>query len=347
MTVHRPRYGRYLEEFREGAHWWHPRSVTVPEALAHLFAAGAMEANPLYLSRRDARRAGHERPPVHPHLVLALVMALGVEGDSEQTRAYLGYRELRFLRPLYPGDTLRAATRVLEVRDRGPDRPGVVRIETVGVDQREVPVVAYQRAVLIPHRPDGAPDRWSVPGPDRPFLAAAGDPWRPDPSPDWPGPPELAPGDVVLHPRGRTVTDQHQLWAHWTGNPNPIHFDRLESRGREGPLRGEPVAYGVLVMAWVAGLAGRDLTASALWEPGPGWGRHTAPVRSGDTLAAVSRVEAVERGETGTLIVCSLAGLIDLPAEEAWDRHGAALFDPEAAVPERCLIASRRLLYRR
>ncbi|MCB1708060.1 MAG: MaoC family dehydratase, partial [Halioglobus sp.] len=41
-------------------------------------------------------------------------MSLGVQNDSEKAIANLGYYQVQFLRPVYPGDTLRAFTRVLE-----------------------------------------------------------------------------------------------------------------------------------------------------------------------------------------------------------------------------------------
>ena len=46
--------------------------------------------------------------------------------NVEKAIANLGYYQVQFIRPVYPGDTLRAFTKVLERKDRGADKPGIV-----------------------------------------------------------------------------------------------------------------------------------------------------------------------------------------------------------------------------
>lgn len=352
MKVHRPRYGRYMDEFEEGAHWWHPRSITIRESFAYQFATTFMEANPIYLSDGEAQRAGYERAPVHPLLILNVALALGVEQDSEQAVAHLSYHDVRFIRPVYPGATLRSASRVIDVRNRGAGRPGVVRLYTIGVDERDEPVVEYERAILIPSRPDTALPRWQSAGSggNFPTASAKSEPLTPDSS--WPGPPDIEVGDVILHPNGRTVTDEHLFWSYWVGNTHPLHSDRLYSSGRLGALSGEPVTYGGLVFAWLVGLASRDIAQTAIWDLGYDEGYHTAPVSSGDTLYTASRLQDRERTDEGTVLTYRMVGLRDISSSEAWDRHGPALFEPERDKDREDRIASksfevtRRLLYR-
>ena len=78
----------------------------------------------------------------------------GVQNDSEKAIANLGYYQVQFLRPVYPGDTLRAFTRVLERKDRGPDKPGIARIRTVGVNQDDKVVLQYERKIMVGWRGD-------------------------------------------------------------------------------------------------------------------------------------------------------------------------------------------------
>ncbi|HZD04216.1 MAG TPA: MaoC/PaaZ C-terminal domain-containing protein, partial [Longimicrobiales bacterium] len=320
--------------------------------LAYLFATTFMEADPLYLSDRDARRAGFERAPVHPLLVLNIALALGVENDSEQALAHLGYYDVRFHQPVYPGATLRSATRVLEVRERGEDEPGVVRVETRAVEDGDGPVLTYERAILVPRRPPGSPSRWSSPAPSGSVGTVTAVSWRPLPGPDWPGPPDFSPGDIVLHVLGRTITKEHMEWSYRLGNTHPLHFDRHFTAALKGPLGGEPVVYGGLVFAWTAGLASRDLAFGALWDLGYDQGYHTAPVRAGDTLYAASRVEEVKASAEGTILTATLVGLRDLPPGEAWQRHGQGLFDQEQGkgreerIAEKCFETRRRLLFK-
>src|SRR6185436_6266299 len=101
---------------------------------------------------------------------------------------------------------------------------------------------------------------------------------------------DFKPGEVIVHANGRTVTDEHVTWTYRVGNTHPLHFDRLYSTGREGKMIGEPIVYGGLAFAWIAGLASRDTTENALFEVGYDQGYHTQPLFAGETLGAVSRV---------------------------------------------------------
>ena len=91
------------------------------------FARTYMQANPLYLNAQYARAHGFSDLLASPQMVFNVTLSLGVQNDSEKAIANLGYYQVQFLRPVYPGDTLRAFTKVLERKDRGPDKPGITR----------------------------------------------------------------------------------------------------------------------------------------------------------------------------------------------------------------------------
>ena len=57
-TVIKKTYGRYLEEFKDGEVFVHPRAFTIDFSFAQEFATSFMEANPLYLSRPYAQAHG-------------------------------------------------------------------------------------------------------------------------------------------------------------------------------------------------------------------------------------------------------------------------------------------------
>ena len=67
-----------------------------------------------------------------------------------------GIDELRWLKPVRPGDMLSVRLSVLEAtRSRSkPDR-GVVTVETFGTNQRGEVVCEFRRKVLVPKRPNG------------------------------------------------------------------------------------------------------------------------------------------------------------------------------------------------
>jgi 2-methylfumaryl-CoA hydratase len=360
-----PAYGRYLEQMTPGQVFSHPRGVTIGAGMARAFAATFLEANPLYLNREFARSQGFDDVLLSPQLLFNVVLSLGVQNDSEKAIANLGYYGARFLRPAYPGDTLRAATRVMEVSDRGPGRPGIVNVRTIGVNQRGEVVLQYERKIMIGHSPAGAvlpatagASGGSFPWVDQPVVELPESPVSADPALTGAGAylEDFATGDVIVHGSGRSVTDEHMAWSYGVGNTHPLHSDRLYSTGLSGAMSGEPIVYGGLVFAWLAGLAGRDTSENALWDLGFSEGYHTQPTVSGDTLGAISRVLAVEPGAAGAgVLTVQLIGVKNLTAADALDRWGGDLFIKETAkrrmgrdkIPAKVFEVERQLLVRR
>jgi acyl dehydratase len=65
-----------------------------------------------------------------------------------------GVDEIRWLRPVRPGDTLEARLEVLEVRPSRskPDR-GIVRLRSVMINQRQEEVLSFIANVMFGRRP--------------------------------------------------------------------------------------------------------------------------------------------------------------------------------------------------
>ena len=82
-------------------------------------------------------------------LVLCTAVGLSVEDLSEAGGPFLGVNEIRFLEPVYPGDTLSARSTVVDARESG-SRPdfGIVTWETEASNQTR-----RGRAAVSPHQP--------------------------------------------------------------------------------------------------------------------------------------------------------------------------------------------------
>jgi len=334
-----PDYGHTLEDFVPGTVFVHPRGITLSRGLMLDYATTFMEANPLFVNEVWARRMGHRALPAAPHLVMNLALSLGVQNDSEKAIANLGYYDVRFLAPVYPGDTLTGRTRVVARRDRGVGKPGIVTVETLAQNQLGGVVVQYRRKIFVPRRGEGeidpqerAESATAFPYAERPTLRI---PWPDGGLPRAEGLTSettcferFRPGDVIVHRNGRTITDEHVQWTYRVMNTHPLHYDRLYSTARTGPMSGEPIVYGGLVFAWLLGLASRDTTENAVWDLGYHDGYHTQPAYTGDTVAALSRVLSVERwADHGVGVVrLQLIGVKNVRAEEALDRFGEDLF---------------------
>ena len=338
--VRRPQYGRYLDEFVPGQVFVHPRGYTFERGPMLDFARVFMQCNPLYLNLEYARAHGFQDLPASPQMVFNVVLSLGVHNDSEKAIANLGYYNVQFLRPVYPGDTLRGYTKVMDRKARGEDKPGIVLIRTLGVNQHNQVVLQYERKIMVGYRGDRLP---TTPAPSTPVEF----PWVEHPVVDLPinaggypsqltGPntyfEDFSLGDLIVHTNGRTITDEHMAWTYLVGNTHPLHFDRVYSTGLSGKMSGEPIVYGGLVFAWLEGLASRDVSENALWELGFTEGYHTQPAVSGDTVAALSRVVATEtlpNNDSAGIVTFQFIGVKNINAAAALETHGADLFIKE------------------
>jgi acyl dehydratase len=85
------------------------------------------------------------------------VVGLSVEDLSEAGGAFLGMEDVTFHRPVYPGDTLTAASTVVDKRESS-SRPndGIVTWHTEAHNQRGEMVVDYRRTNLVTKGRGGA-----------------------------------------------------------------------------------------------------------------------------------------------------------------------------------------------
>jgi 2-methylfumaryl-CoA hydratase len=361
-----PQYGRYLDELEPGQIFEHPRGFTFTASNMLDFSRTFLQTNPLYLNRDYAKSHGFADLLASPQMVFNVTLSLGVQNDSEKAIANLGYYQVQFLRPVYPGTTVRAFTRVLERKDRGADKPGIARIRTVGVNQDDEVVLQYERKIFVGHRGERRP---TTPAPD----VSADFPGEENPVVNIPFNPhavntgltgpntyfeDFTPGDVIVHANGRTITEEHMALTYMVGNSHPLHFDRVFSSGLSGKMSGEPIVYGGLVFAWLDGLASRDVSEQAVWELGFTEGYHTQPAFAGDTIGALSRVLAVEESpgcsECGILTL-QLIGVKNVSAAAALEEHGEDLFIKEDQkrnlgkdkIADKIFEIERRLLIKR
>ena len=336
--IKKPSYGRVFEDFEEGEVFVHPRGITISEAFAIEFATEFMESNPLYLNKEYAKAHGFKDVLVSPMMVLNIALSLGVQNDSEKAMANLGYYNVKFCAPVYPGDTLRSYTKVMGRRDRGEGKPGIVSIRTLGVNQEGVTVLQYDRKIMVaPQGQKSVPTTLS----QKDMGEVGSDPELTLPSvSNYPkdltglnsyyG--NFTVGDVIVHPNGRTVTDEHYAWTYRVMNTHPLHYDRLYSTGRSGKMSGEPIVYGGLAFAWLCGLASRDVSENALWDMGYTEGYHTQPLISGDTVCAISRVLAKEDvDDVSGIVTFQLIGVKNITAAQAIEKHGTDLFIKEGS----------------
>ncbi len=364
--VRHPQYGRYLDELEPGQVFEHPRGFTFTASNMLDFARTFMQANPLYLNTQYARAHGFVDLLASPQMVFNVTLSLGVQNDSEKAIANLGYYQVQFLKPVYPGDTLRSFTKVLERKDRGPDKPGITLIRTVGVNQHNAVVLQYERKIMVGWRNERPPTTAAPnvavdfpgdesPGLELPLTSCADFEGLTGPNTYFE---DFESGDIIVHANGRTITEEHMALTYSVGNSHPLHFDRLFSQSLSGKMSGEPIVYGGLVFAWLDGIASRDVSEHAVWELGFTEGYHTQPAFAGDTVGALSRVLSTQdaSGADGYgVVTLQLIGVKNISAAAALEKHGADLFIKEdqkralgkEKITDKIFEIERRLLIKR
>jgi itaconyl-CoA hydratase len=141
---------RTYGELDVGAVYRSRHGRTVLEADNVWFTLLTLNTNPIHFDAEYAATTEWGRPLVDSTFTLALVTGLSVEDVSERG-INLGWDEVRLLKPVFPGDTIRAETEVLSKRT-SQSRPGfgIVRVRTRGFNQREEIVIAFERAIMLP-----------------------------------------------------------------------------------------------------------------------------------------------------------------------------------------------------
>jgi acyl dehydratase len=118
------------------------------------------DPQPFHLSDEAAAETHFGRLSASGWHSCAMTMAMVVENLKANQQAGLGAAgidELRWLKPVYPGDILRCETEVLETR-RSASKPGMgsYRSRMTVFNQDDVPVMSFISIALIRTRPQEA-----------------------------------------------------------------------------------------------------------------------------------------------------------------------------------------------
>lgn len=145
--------GRKYEDFAVGQTFEHHWGRTLDRSDSTTFCAATCTWNPLYLNREFAVAHGHPDSPIHPALVVCVVVGLSVEDLSETAGPFLGMQDCVFERGVYPGDTVTASSVVVSRREsESRSDAGIVTWRTEGCNQRGETVVSLLRSNLVAMR---------------------------------------------------------------------------------------------------------------------------------------------------------------------------------------------------
>lgn len=296
------RTGNYFEDFRLGQVIQHgtPRTVTDGDASVYVALTGARQLSSS--ASTAAALLGMERRPLDDMLLFNMAFGKTVPDISLNAVANLGYAEVRFVEPVYPGDTLKCESVVIGLKENSSRKTGVVYVRSTCYNQENRNVLTWVRWVMVskrdpastiqeshvPELPSTVPvDQFLVHGrlKDRDTLDAwceatgSSDLWE-----------NYAVGEIVVHPQGMTIEEaDHMSATRLYQNTAKAHFDVLH---QSKSSIGRRLVYGGHVISLCRALA-YDGFENAMGMVSINSGTHVGPTVAGDTIYA--RTQVLER----------------------------------------------------
>lgn len=291
--------GNFFEDFELGQVIEHATPRTITEGDRALYGALYPTRFAIPSSAAFAAACGLSPAPVEELIGFHIAFGKTVPDVSVNAVANLGYAELRFHRPLVPGDTLRTRSEVIGLKENSNGKSGVVYVRSTATDQHGAVAIDWARWVMVHKRDLEAPapettvpelakavaaDDLVIPagldltGYD---FAAAGEPHRFD---------DYEVGEKIDHVDGVTLTDaEHMLATRLWQNTAKVHFNT------EARPDGQRLIYGGHIISMARALSFNGLANAQLIAAING-GAHTSPAFAGDTVYAWS--EVLDKAET-------------------------------------------------
>ncbi len=291
--------GRFFEDYAVGETIHHAVPRTVSGGERALYHALYPARHALYSSDEFARSCGLPASPLDDLAAFHVVFGKTVPDISLNALANLGYAEGRWLKSVYPGDTLHSTSQVIGLKQNSNGKSGVVWVRTKGTNQRDEVVLDYIRWVMVRKRDTDTAAPEPVIPTLKPALDAsdllvpqgldfsdydfslAGEAHR------WA---DYEIGEKIDHVDGVTIEEaEHMMATRLWQNTAKVHFD---TGARPD---GQRLIYGGHVISMARSLSFNGL-ANAQIIAGLNGGAHANPCYSGDTVKAWS--EVLDKAET-------------------------------------------------
>lgn len=289
-------HGNFFEHFKIGQEIHHatPRTITDGECALYIALTGARQ--PLHCSVPVAQSLGYRSKPVDDLLAFHIAFAKTVPDISVNAVANLGYADVRFLRPVYVGDTLNTVSTVIGLKQNSNGNSGVVYVRSESRNQHGEVVLTWVRWVMVHKQDVNAPAPETV-IPELPAVVGV----KQLAVPRFLQPSQLTSyvtgsnrrwgdyriGERIDHPAGMTVDDSdHTLATKLYQNNARLHFDELMMKDSSF---GRRLMYGGHVISVCRALS-YDGLENALSIVAINAGTHCNPSFGGDTFYAVTEV---------------------------------------------------------
>lgn len=295
MGLSNDRRGNFFEDFRLGMKIRHatPRTLTDGDRSLYIGLTGSRSA--LHTAHSNAELLGCGNWPLEDLLVFNTAFGKTVPDISLNAAANLGYAEVQFIAPMYPGDTLAVESEIIGLKENSSRKTGVVYVRSTASNQRHQQILQWVRWVMVHKRdPQAACPEPLVPSMQTAIgaaqlrqhgytpqalriteVTAAEELWE-----------DYDEGQRIDHPGAMTINDSdHSIATRLYQNTARAHFDGYAMSAQGG----QRLVYGGHVMSLCRALSydGLENGLSILAING---GSHVNPTYAGDTIACATTV---------------------------------------------------------
>ena len=285
--------GWFFEDYTIGQVMEHAVPRTVGQGERALYHALYPARHALYSSDLFAQSCGLPSSPLDDLIAFHVVFGKTVPDISLNAVANLGYAEARWLRPVYPGDTLRSLSTVIGLKQNSSGKTGVVWVRSEGFNQRGETVMSFVRWVMVRKNNLAMPAPQTVVPELRSVVPAAElivpsdlnfESYRSDLSGSLYIYGDYKVGEVIDHVDGVTVSEaEHMMATRLWQNTAKVHFD-VTARPD-----GQRLIYGGHVISMARALSSNGL-GNVQMIAAINAGAHANPCFAGDTIRAWSEV---------------------------------------------------------
>ena len=287
---------RFFEDYILGETIKHsvPRTVTSGDVSLYLATTGSRFA--INYSDEFSRDLGFQGTLVDDILVFHLVFGRTVPDLSLNAIANLGYADVRFLNPVYIGDTINSISKIVGLKENSNGKTGTVYVYSEGRNQKGELILSYYRWLMMRKRDFNEHlDKKTIP--EMPTIVEKKDmkffkninlkKWNTS----FTGSENLFEdynvGEEIDHLDGQTIEEsEHQMATRLYQNNARVHFNQhVEKEGRFG----KRIIYGGYIISLARAISCNGLS-NTIKLAAIHSGKHSSPTFSGDTIYAWSKI---------------------------------------------------------
>lgn len=288
--------GRFFEDFALGEviHHATPRTITTGDCSLYIALTGAR--NPMHCSEPFAKSLGYRTAPIDDLLTFHIAFGKTVPDISVNAVANLGYADVRFLRPVFVGDSIETSSEVIGLKQNTNGKSGIVWVRSTTMNQQGKKVLSWIRWVMVHKRDLQSPAPNTV-IPTLPDYVSSENLSLPNyvntrafDSKNTGGQffwEDYKTGERINHSAGATINPtEHTLATRLYQNNARLHFDH---HLMQGSSFGQRLVYGGIVISLCRALSFEGLE-NALTILAINAGTHANPAFAGDTVYCATEV---------------------------------------------------------